>query len=82
MCQRVVVILNFTNEIHHFKNKNISKNSHMRICRYSNNVDENIDKKILITQSYNNLWGIPKGKKEVMKLYWNAHLEKLLKNLE
>ncbi len=32
----------------------------------------------MITQSYNNLWGIPKGKKESNELYWNAHLEKFV----
>ncbi len=81
-CAKGCCILNFTNEIHHFKNKNISKNSHRESAGIAIIVDENIDKKILITQSYNNLWGIPKGKRKVMKLYWNAHLEKLLKNLE
>ncbi len=63
MCQRLLYF-KFYNEIHHFKNKNISKNSHRESAGIAIIVDENIDKKILITQSYNNLWGIPKGKKE------------------
>ncbi len=32
-CAKGCCILNFTNEIHHFKNKNISKKFTQRICR-------------------------------------------------
>ncbi len=45
MCQRLLYF-KFTNEIHHFKNKNISKNSHRESAGIAIIVDENIDKKI------------------------------------
>ncbi len=39
-CAKGCCILNFTNEIHHFKNKNISKNSHRESAGIAIIVDE------------------------------------------
>lgn len=62
VCEKGCCYLNFTSSIHYWgggKSK-ISKISAGVLIIMS----DEIGRKILLTQSYNNLWGVPKGKKE------------------
>ena len=66
-CKKRCCVLRFTTSIHNFeKEKNaLTSEGKKRQSAGIAIVTENTEnRRILLTQSYNNLWGVPKGKKE------------------
>ena len=67
-CDKGCCTLKFTSSVHKFY-KNYKKNGRQNESRDSAGIavmteSQNLGKKLLLTQSYNNLWGVPKGKRE------------------
>jgi 8-oxo-dGTP pyrophosphatase MutT (NUDIX family) len=62
-CKKGCCALKFTTSIHAF-NKEIKNDECIKAGVAIITDDEETKRKILITQSYNRLWGVPKGKKE------------------
>jgi 8-oxo-dGTP pyrophosphatase MutT (NUDIX family) len=65
-CDKGCCVLNFTSSIHKFHRKSNKKKNEQRDSAGIAIITEscNLGKKLLLTQSYNNLWGVPKGKRE------------------